>query len=505
MREKIRFAAIVLLSASLVLAFVFYADGIKREIDRAPYLVDHLTLTAVKEDFEVLESYPNLKEVDMTGSEHYDKIIQYIADHPDVDVIYTVKLADQVIGNDETSIKLEPGQFDYADLMEKLAYLPGIEKIELKKTDLSPDQIFGISESYPHITVDYSKVICGQECTKDTSEIDLSFISSEELPSVLEQMKLIPNLSSINLMDSEGNSTLGQEDVKCLLEAAPNAQIRYQFELFGKTLSCQDETVEYVNIPVGDEGEQQIRSALDIMPNCTYFKLDNCGVSNEVMASIRDDYPDKKIVWRVFFGRTFSALTDETVIRATHQLNDNNISQMHYLTDVVYMDIGHNDPLTDISFCANMPNLKLLIVSGSAITTADGLAGLKNLEFAEFCFCGYMTDISALESCTGLKFLNISATRVSDLTPLKDLKLERFNCLRIPSVSSRSKAAFIEEHPDCLSVFEGRQPYGYGWRYSDRGYTFLEYYATMRKIFHYDDASLGNGYEWEIVTQNDPW
>ena len=49
--------------------------------------------------------------------------------------------------------------------------------------------------------------------------------------------------------------------------------------------------------------------------------------------------------------------------------------------------------------------------------------------------------------------------------------------------------AYEENHPDCLTRFEGQQPYGYGWRYDDHGYTFFEYYANMREIFRYADTN----------------
>jgi stage V sporulation protein D (sporulation-specific penicillin-binding protein) len=52
--------------------------------------------------------------------------------------------------------------------------------------------------------------------------------------------------------------------------------------------------------------ETEIRQALDILTKCTYFKLDRCGVTTPVMAGLREDYPDKMIVWRigtVIFGK----------------------------------------------------------------------------------------------------------------------------------------------------------------------------------------------------------
>ena len=54
-------------------------------------------------------------------------------------------------------------------------------------------------------------------------------------------------------------------------------------------------------------------------------------------------------------------------------------------------------------------------------------------------------------------------------------------------VSAASQNQFKEWHPDCLSRFTGKQPYGYGWRYIDNGITYNDYYANMRIVFRYDD------------------
>ena len=62
--------------------------------------------------------------------------------------------------------------------------------------------------------------------------------------------------------------------------------------------------------------------ALDIMTNCKRFVLENCSISNETMAQLRNDYRDRtKVVWRVEFGKG-STLTDVHAIRATHGLKD---------------------------------------------------------------------------------------------------------------------------------------------------------------------------------------
>ena len=104
----------------------------------------------------------------------------------------------------------------------------------------------------------------------------------------------------------------------------------------------------------------------------------------------------------------------------------------------------------------------------------------------ELCFCGQLVDISPLESCDNIKYLNVSFTKVSDLSPVEKLPLERLNSMG-NKVSVADARAYEQNHPDCLTRFEGKQPYGYGWRYDDHGYTFFEYYVNMRAVFRYSE------------------
>jgi transcriptional regulator with XRE-family HTH domain len=94
-------------------------------------------------------------------------------------------------------------------------------------------------------------------------------------------------------------------------------------------------------------------------------------------------------------------------------------------------------------------------------------------------------DISPLKECESLRFLNVSFSKVADLSPLDDLKLERFVCLST-NVPEADRPAFEEKHPDCWTRFTGENPYSLGWRYDDVGVTRSEYYIHIREVFDYD-------------------
>ena len=51
--------------------------------------------------------------------------------------------------------------------------------------------------------------------------------------------------------------------------------------------------------------------ALDLLSNCQRFVLEDCGLSNELLAKLREDYRGRtKVVWRVYFGSNGTCLTD---------------------------------------------------------------------------------------------------------------------------------------------------------------------------------------------------
>lgn len=459
----------------LLLVLVLCLAGCKSQ-------TEELALVLTGEDFAQLSEYPNLKKLDLTGSRCYDAIEAYIAAHPEVEVTYTVALSGKEYDPDVTELTLQPEEFDLEELLAVLPHLPNVTRIDLPGTALGADELARFPEG---MALTYSVDILGQLTDPAATELDLSALTPEELDSVMDSLRLMPDLTTVELMDENGESALSVADVRTLQEAFPSLFFHYSFDLFGQTLSTDQESVVYLDTPIGNEGEQQIRDALDILTSCTYFKLDDCGIDSETMASIRDDYPDVKVVWRIYCGK-FSMCTDETMVRMTHGLDDTNCYELRYCTDVTYMDLGHNESLTDVSFVEYMTKLECVIISGSSVTDISAFADHDSLEFLELCFCGHLKDISILDTCDNLKYLNISYTKVSDISSLENLPLERFNSMQ-NNVSAASQAEFLEWHPDCLTRFTGKQPYGYGWRYVDNGVTYNDYYANMRIVFRYDD------------------
>jgi hypothetical protein len=369
-------------------------------------------------------------------------------------------------------------------------------------TGPSYDELLEYRLAHPDVTVIYNVNLLGKEYTLDTVSINLSEIDPAK---VHEAAKLLPHFSSlryVELMKEDGSCALTPDQIKVLQDAIPEVPCHFTFALFGKQVSTSDTVIEFKDTPIYDSGLAKIEEAMALMPKLETVKLDNCGTTSEAMDKLRSKYPDLGIHWRVWFGK-YTCMTDETVLRLTNGLKNEHIGEMKYLTMAEYVDIGHNEFLSDISFFEYMPNVKLIIGSGTSIKDVSSLKDLKNLEFLELCFCSNLKDLTPIATMTGLKYLNIGGTNANDITPIMERPLERFVCM-LTNVPHAQKDAYARAFPDCLIVKTGRQPFGYGWRYIDDGYTFNDYYLTMRKIFHYDEPALLNGYAWDEATANDP-
>ena len=453
-------------------------------------VLDYAAVVSGSEDLASLDRFSNLQTLDLTGSDCYGDIEDYAASHPQVSVRYDVQIGDSRYDYAIEQLSLTPENADYDYLMEHLAYLPRLVQLDLPQTTFSAQQINDLCAAYPELTIGYTVFLLEQEIPSDVAELDLSALQPEQVDSLLEPLSKLMSVTDIYLMNADNESDLAISDVRKLMDACPDATFHYSFELFDHMVSTTDEIIE-LDEYIGDKREPQLREALDILRNCTYFKLDGSGISNEILAQIRDDYPNTKIVWRVSYGPNKSCFTDTTVVRCVDTLTSKNARNLKYCTEVEYADFGHCGALSDMSFVEYMPNLKLCIIGDSAVSDLTPFASCKNLEYLEIVNCNLIKDLSPLASCTNLKGLNLSYTfSVDDLSPLFGLQnLERLFMGRHDFDQEMIDAA-REALPNCW-VTDHAEPvawigfnYSVGWRLDDEE-TFADWYAEIMDIFGY--------------------
>ena len=484
-------------------------QGGKYANDTESLMVSELTL----EDVEFIATYfTNLKTLDASQCDDYDVLAVAEATLTNCELTYYVNLGhpSQTPHYQAASLQLDFGEalagepdYDFDTLMKNLVYMKELKQLKLEKVAYSLEQVQSLREAYPEIEILATVEVFGQEYDMEVAELDLSGMTGEDAKAVVEQIKKLPNLTRVNLNPPNGIGALSLEDVKLLMEAVPNVTFDFTFEFYGNMLSTADEEVHIKNTKIGDEGEQTIRNALDLLKNCKRFVLEYCGVSNETMAKLRDDYRDRtKLVWRVNYGKG-TIMTDAVVVRAVYDLVDDNCHNLVYCEDAKYMDIGHNEWLDACEFVSGMKSLEYVIISGAPIKSLEPFRNCKNLKLLEAAFCEYITDVSPLADCPNLQMLNISNTHVEDLSSLDNLPLTHLTVRNYPSgkcrLSQEEQDRVIKQHPDCWISFSGAQPYGVGWRYDEDEITPLDHYKVVREVFRLDlDPNIPNHVGWYL-------
>ena len=477
-------------------------QGGKYANDTESMTVSKLTL----EDVEFIATYfTQLKTLDASQCDAYNVLAVAEATMTHCEVVYDVDLS--AVSIDHNAASLETGfgeEADFEKLMTNLVYLPQLKTLTLRDSVLTLEQVESLRAAYPDIGITATVEVYGLEYDLEaTTELDLSGITGNDVATVVEQIKKLPNLTHVNLNPENGIGALSLEDVKTLMDALPDVVFDFSFDFYGHQLSTADEEVHIKNTKIGNEGEQNIRNALDLLKNCKRFVLENCQISNETMAKLRDDYRHQtKVVWRISYGKG-TTMTDAEVIRAVYDLVDDNCYNLIYCEDAKYMDIGHNEWLDACDFVSGMKSLEYVIISGAPIKSLEPFRNCKNLKLLEAAFCEYITDVSALADCPNLQMLNISNTHVTDLSPLDNLPLTHLTVRTNPSgkcrLSQEEQDRVLKQHPDCWISYSGAQPYGVGWRYGEDELTPLDHYKVIRKVFRLSlDPNIPNHVGWYL-------
>ena len=405
-----------------------------------PEDTEELSVVLAAGETALLDQFTQLRKADFSGSTCYDEIAAWASAHPEVDVSYTVNFPDgSVVNNRAESVDLSgldaAAAADAANLLLALPHVKTANLGTVGGNGFSYDTVKLLQERLPGLELKYDVELLGQRMGPETTELDLTGATPEQLSAAITALPNLTNLQTIHLGDETGG--IGWDTVNAIGAACPNAVLDYGFTLWGVQANLSDAMLNFSHIPMNDNGEA-VRRVLPLMRNCVGVDMDTCGIGNETMASLQADFPQMNIVWRINFGTNYSVRTDVEKILASSpmrggDLNSDNIQVLKYCTKVKYLDLGHNNDINDISFVSYMPDLEVFIISINDVSDISPLANCPHLEYLEINSTN-VTDLSPLVNCKELVHLNIGRNVgqdemrpvVSDISPLFELpKLER--------------------------------------------------------------------------------
>lgn len=199
--------------------------------------------------------------------------------------------------------------------------------------------------------------------------------------------------------------------------------------------------------------------------------LNNTNLSNEDMETLMEAFPNMKFVWTLYVKRWsirtdakgFSTLQPKVI---THMLDNEDVQVFKYCTDLVALDLGHNR-ISDITCLAGLTNLRALILVDNPISDITTVSNFHELLYFES-FCTRISDYSPLVACENIVDLNISYSRVYDITPLLHFrKLERL-WFTHTQISPENREILLATYPGVLYDYTSGTSIEAGWRNNSR-------------------------------------
>lgn len=485
--------------------------------------VTELSMVLEANEFYLLSGYDDLKVLDLSGSTCYDEILTWAKRHPEVEVRYTVRLPDDSeIAHDAQTLDLsalkEREILSAASLFE---YLPELKTVELgseKQVARSPELVQQLRAGRPDLRFTYSFLLGDSLVSLDETALDLRAPAPEEggeetepaadLSALLPWLPCMTQLSQVELGEGDAeNGALSWADIAALEAAAPQARVDYAFTLYKEHFTLQDTEMNLNHIDIADQGAL-VKAITACMPNLNYLDMDFCGVDDEHMAEIRDALPNATVVWRIWFGRSYTARTDTERILASNpdrggMLTKENTASLKYCTKVKYLDVGHNLDLEDISFVSYMPDLEIAVLAMNQWWDARPLLNCPKLEYLEM-QTGACSDLRPIAQLKNLKHLNICyCLALTDMSPIYDLDLERLWVGSISPIPIEQVEEYHRRHPLCEINTTTVDPTLEGWRYKgwdQFGIPIIDpYYQKLRDVFGYNEMQTTYNY-----IENDP-
>lgn len=432
---------------------------------------ESVAMVVTPEDLAALDALTELKSADFSGSDCYAEILAWGEAHPEVELRYTVRLPDgrEVASGAENLDLSSLSSSQRGQVPELLEYLPALRTVKLTDGEvMSPLQLQKFVEARPDVSYDYTLPLLGETVGPGTRALSFIGHGDRDARKLEALLPYLPALERVDLGGEEDGGALSWSSIAALQKLRPDVDFSYTFTLYDREFSTLDERMDFSHVKMHDEG-RAVWQVLPCMQKLNYLDMDSCGIDNETMAGIRDQYPDVTVVWRVWFGTSYNARTDAIKILASNpgiggNLMPGTYENLKYFTKLKYLDVGHQPMLDDISFISYMPDLEVAILCMGCWTDPSPIADCPHLEFLEI-QTSLISDLTPLSGLKELRHLNIGYDfYLTDISPIYDLDLERLWIGSLTPIPAEQVEEYQRRHPDCVVNTEGADPH-YMWRW----------------------------------------
>ncbi len=330
-------------------------------------------------------------------------------------------------------------------------------------------------EVYNPEDVSFVHEIYGQKFSDRITTWDLSDIEVDD--KITSYVKYFTNLKIVDF----GNQKIDDDILKQLIDENPKIEFRYRIYIENKSYSSLISHLDLAKSKIKDYDE--LIKKMELLPNLKSADFSNSNLSNEQLGHLRELFPGMEIHWIVHLGR-WSVKTDAVSFSVLiyaydyKRMTSKDIEVLKYCTKLQALDLGHQ-AITDISVIGEyLKDLRILILADNRISDITPIKELKHLHYLEL-FINPISDITPLNDLKGLVDVNFCyCWNINDYSTLKNLP----NLERVWLVGTRINGKVVNElrsvHPNAQIVNTGAGSTNSGWRTHERYYEMIKMYRN---------------------------
>ncbi len=292
-----------------------------------------------------------------------------------------------------------------SDDYSPFAQLKNLRTLDVTALDLTTGDFENIrSQVDQTVTIIWSVPLSQGRFPSNTAELSFSGVIPE---SDAYAVRYFTGLKSLTVTDAALDNSL-YTALTSASENNPDIILNCSTSIYGVPFDSSTELLDLNNVRISSP--DLLCLAIELFPNIKTVEMCECGLSNEIMQGLREEYPDIKFVWTIKFLH-FNIRTDVQVFStlATNFNKPGNtetfLPVFKYCTELRALDLGHM-AIDDISEITNLKKLHTLILADNYISDISPIAELKDLVYVEL-FQNRIRDVSPLLELPNLEDLNL--------------------------------------------------------------------------------------------------
>lgn len=360
------------------------------------------------EELDLFDYFDALESADCRECADLEAVMALRERCPDLALRWTVPLGTGSWEQDAREITAD-GSVTAAQLAAALRYLPQAESVRVPECAWTKEERLSLLEQYPDICFYWPVTVLGQ--TFNGAEAEISFAGRALTEADVEEIVLwSPYLPQLRKLDLTGCG-LSAGQLLRLHEALPEAELLWELELYGVTITPADTFLDFTGIAM--DSVDAVEELFPLMPLLEKVDMTDTGLSDEELDGLNKRHENVRTVWTIRIVY-YKIRTDAVGFRASSNhwsdFTDENILRLRYCEDMVALDIGHRY-IPTLEFLYGMPKLKYLVLMSCVASDLTPVASCSELVWLELNHAS-SPDISPLKSCTKLTDLNVADTKL---------------------------------------------------------------------------------------------